>query len=97
MDSASAGVQNNLPTLFGKQLARDLEFWEAPRRRATIAVWKQPPDSYSMVSLLNILDLQGYRVSQKKAQIMNKQSSTSVKHAQKNNNKKKTVRGSPTT
>ncbi|RMC11082.1 hypothetical protein DUI87_12274 [Hirundo rustica rustica] len=69
----------NSPTIFGEQLAKDLESWEPPpgegqllqyvddllratRTQETCVDWT--------VSLLNFLGLQGYRVSQKKAQIV---------------------------
>ncbi|RMC21586.1 hypothetical protein DUI87_02453 [Hirundo rustica rustica] len=68
----------NSPTVFGEQLAKDLESWEPPpgegqllqyvddlliatRTQETCVDWK--------ASLLNFLDLQGYQVSQKKAQM----------------------------
>ncbi|RMC16935.1 hypothetical protein DUI87_06190 [Hirundo rustica rustica] len=69
----------NSPSIFGEQLAKDLESWEPPpgegqllqyvddllratRTQETCVDWT--------VSLLNFLGLQGYRVSQKKAQIV---------------------------
>ncbi|RMC20176.1 hypothetical protein DUI87_01022 [Hirundo rustica rustica] len=69
----------NSPTIFGEQLAKDLESWKPPpgegqllqyvddllnttRTQETCVDW--------MVSLLNFLGLQGYRVSQKKAQMV---------------------------
>ncbi|RMC19679.1 hypothetical protein DUI87_03242 [Hirundo rustica rustica] len=69
----------NSPTIFGEQLAKDLESWEPPpgegqllqyvddlliasRTQKTCVDWT--------VSLLNFLGLQGYRVSQKKVQMV---------------------------
>ncbi|RMC22085.1 hypothetical protein DUI87_02957 [Hirundo rustica rustica] len=77
MDSASAGVKK-VPTLFGEQLAKDLESWEAPSGRQLlqyvddllIVTKTQEACLEWMVSLLKFLGLQGYRISQKKAQMV---------------------------
>ncbi|RMC20403.1 hypothetical protein DUI87_01252 [Hirundo rustica rustica] len=69
----------NLPTLFGEKLTRNLESWEAPSGEGQllqyvddllIATKTQEACVEWMVSLLNSLGLQGYRVSQKKAQMV---------------------------
>ncbi|RMC18266.1 hypothetical protein DUI87_04148 [Hirundo rustica rustica] len=69
----------NSPTIFGEQLAKDLESWEPPLGEGQllqyvddllIATWTQETCVDCTVSLLNFLGLQGYRVSQKKAQIV---------------------------
>ncbi|RMB97557.1 hypothetical protein DUI87_25921 [Hirundo rustica rustica] len=79
MDSASAGLQKNLSTLFGEQLAKDLESWETPSGEGQllqyvddllIATKTQEACLEWIVSLLNFLGLQGYRISQKKAQMV---------------------------
>ncbi|RMC16980.1 hypothetical protein DUI87_06237 [Hirundo rustica rustica] len=67
----------NSPTKFGEQLAKDLESWEPPLGEGQlrqyvddllIATQTQETCVDWTVSLLNFLGLQGYRVSQKKAQ-----------------------------
>ncbi|RMC16921.1 hypothetical protein DUI87_06176 [Hirundo rustica rustica] len=69
----------NSPTIFGEQLAKDLESWEPPPGEGQllqyvddllIATQTQETCVDWTVSLLNFLGLQGYRVSQKKAQIV---------------------------
>ncbi|TRZ08285.1 hypothetical protein HGM15179_018821 [Zosterops borbonicus] len=69
----------NSPTLFGEQLAKDLESWEAPSGEGKllqcvddilIATLTEEGRVAWMVSLLNFLGLQGYRVSKKKAQVV---------------------------
>ncbi|RMC16860.1 hypothetical protein DUI87_06113 [Hirundo rustica rustica] len=69
----------NSPTIFGEQLAKDLESWEAPLGEGQlrqyvddllIATRTQETCVDWTVSLLNFLGLQGYRVSEKKAQIV---------------------------
>ncbi|RMC19758.1 hypothetical protein DUI87_03322 [Hirundo rustica rustica] len=69
----------NSPTIFGEQLAKDLESWEPPPGEGQllqyvddllIATWTQETRVDWTVSLLNFLGLQGYRVSQKKAQMV---------------------------
>ncbi|RMB97672.1 hypothetical protein DUI87_25823 [Hirundo rustica rustica] len=69
----------NSPTIFGEQLAKDLESWEPPPGKGQllqyvddllIATQTQETCVDWTVSLLNFLGLQGYRVSQKKAQIV---------------------------
>ncbi|KFO91477.1 hypothetical protein N320_03464, partial [Buceros rhinoceros silvestris] len=69
----------NSPTLFGNQLAKDLESWETPSEEGRllqyvddllIATRKRDDCLVWSVSLLNFLGLQGYRVSKKKAQII---------------------------
>ncbi|RMC20299.1 hypothetical protein DUI87_01146 [Hirundo rustica rustica] len=69
----------NSPTIFGEQLAKDLESWEPPPGEGQllqyvddllIATQTQETCMDWMVSLLNFLGLQGYRVSQKKAQMV---------------------------
>ncbi|RMC09951.1 hypothetical protein DUI87_12738 [Hirundo rustica rustica] len=69
----------NSPTIFGEQLAKDLESWEPPPGEGQllqyvddllIATWTQETCVDWTVSLLNFLGLQGYRVSQKKAQMV---------------------------
>ncbi|XP_005527916.1 PREDICTED: uncharacterized protein LOC102109491, partial [Pseudopodoces humilis] len=69
----------NSPTLFGEQLAKDLESWEAPPEEGKIlqyvddiliATWTKEACIAWTVSLLNFLGLQGYRVSKKKAQVV---------------------------
>ena len=69
----------NSPTIFGNQLARDLESWEAPSEKGkslqyvddTLIATNTEEDCMAWtVSLLNFLGLQGYRVSKKKAQVM---------------------------
>ncbi|RMC12053.1 hypothetical protein DUI87_11186 [Hirundo rustica rustica] len=69
----------NSPTLFGEQLAKDLESWEAPQEEGKllqymddilIATWTKEACVAWTVSLLNFLGLQGYRVSKKKAQVV---------------------------
>ncbi|RMC19667.1 hypothetical protein DUI87_03230 [Hirundo rustica rustica] len=69
----------NSPTIFGEQLAKDLESWEPPPGEGQllqyvddllIATRIQETCVDWTVSLLNFLGLQGYRVSQKKAQMV---------------------------
>ncbi|RMC04368.1 hypothetical protein DUI87_19187 [Hirundo rustica rustica] len=69
----------NSPTIFGEQFAKDLESWEPPPGEGQllqyvdallIATQTQETCVDWMVSLLNFLGLQGYRVSQKKAQMV---------------------------
>ncbi|XP_033918419.1 uncharacterized protein [Melopsittacus undulatus] len=69
----------NSPTLFGEQLAKDLESWEAPPEEGKllqyvddllVATQTEEACVAWTVSLLNFLGLQGYRVSKKKAQIV---------------------------
>ncbi|RMB94657.1 hypothetical protein DUI87_28892 [Hirundo rustica rustica] len=69
----------NSPTIFGEQLAKDLESWEPPPGEGQllqyvddllIATPTQETCVDWTVSLLNFLGLQGYRVSQKKAQMV---------------------------
>ncbi|XP_052631288.1 uncharacterized protein LOC128136155 [Harpia harpyja] len=69
----------NSPTIFGNQLAKDLESWEAPSEEGKLLQYvddiliatKTEKDCMTWtVSLLNFLGLQGYRVSKKKAQVM---------------------------
>ncbi|RMC19708.1 hypothetical protein DUI87_03272 [Hirundo rustica rustica] len=69
----------NSPTLFGEQLAKDLESWEAPPEEGKLLKYvddiliatrtKEACVAWT-VSLLNFLGLQGYRVSKKKAQVV---------------------------
>ncbi|RMC11004.1 hypothetical protein DUI87_12196 [Hirundo rustica rustica] len=76
--SSSQGYKNS-PTIFGEQLAKDLESWEPPPGEGQllqyvddllIATRTQETCVDWTVSLLNFLGLQGYRVSQKKAQMV---------------------------
>ncbi|XP_068033754.1 uncharacterized protein [Anomalospiza imberbis] len=69
----------NSPTLFGEQLAKDLESWEAPPGEGKMLQYVDdiliatPTEEGCVawtVSLLNFLGLQGYRVSKKKAQVV---------------------------
>ncbi|RMB92926.1 hypothetical protein DUI87_30665 [Hirundo rustica rustica] len=69
----------NSPTIFGEQLTKDLESWEPPPGEGQllqyvddllIATLTQETCVDWTVSLLNFLGLQGYRVSQKKAQMV---------------------------
>ena len=69
----------NSPTIFGNQLARELEAWNPPSRDGTllqyvddllIATETKPDCIQWTVSLLNFLGLNGYRVSQQKAQMV---------------------------
>ncbi|TRZ07878.1 hypothetical protein HGM15179_019226 [Zosterops borbonicus] len=69
----------NSPTLFGEQLTKDLESWEAPPEEGRLLQYvddlliatrtKEACVAWT-VSLLNFLGLQGYQVSKKKAQIV---------------------------
>ncbi|KFZ59228.1 hypothetical protein N321_03266, partial [Antrostomus carolinensis] len=68
----------NSPTLFGNQLAKDLEQWELPPGNGTVlqcvdnllvATETKERNIIWTVSLLNFLGLSGYRVSPQKAQI----------------------------
>ena len=72
----------NSPTIFGSQLAKDLESWEAPSEEGKLLQYvddiliatKTEDDCMAWtVSLLNFLGLQGYRVSKKKAQVIQRQ------------------------
>ncbi|KFW95946.1 hypothetical protein N336_00195, partial [Phalacrocorax carbo] len=72
----------NSPTIFGSQLAKDLESWEAPSEEGKLLQYvddiliatKTEDDCMTwMVSLLNFLGLQGYQVSKKKAQVIHHQ------------------------
>lgn len=65
--------------MFGEQLAKDLEAWEAPPEEGKllqyiddllIATRTEEACVAWRVSLLNFLGLQGYRVSKKKAQVV---------------------------
>ena len=67
----------NSPTIFGNQLARELELWERPAGNGIlfqyvddilIATEKREECKEWTVSLLNFLGLSGYRVSLQKAQ-----------------------------
>jgi len=67
------------PTIFGNQLTRELEAWNPPSRDGTllqyvddllIATETKPGCIQWTISLLNFLELNGYRVSQQKAQMM---------------------------
>ncbi|XP_055646988.1 uncharacterized protein LOC129782739, partial [Falco peregrinus] len=69
----------NSPTIFGNQLAKDLELWEPPSEEGKvlqyvddllIATRTEESCIIWTVSLLNFLGLQGYRVSKKKAQVV---------------------------
>lgn len=69
----------NSPTIFGNQLAKDLESWENPSEEERMLQYVDDiliatkPESDCMawtVRLLNFLGHQGYRVSKKKAQII---------------------------
>ncbi|XP_068031658.1 uncharacterized protein [Anomalospiza imberbis] len=69
----------NSPTLFGEQLAKDLESWEAPPGEGKMLQYVDdiliatPTEEGCVawtVSLLNFLGLLGYRVSKKKAQVV---------------------------
>ncbi|XP_009981526.1 PREDICTED: uncharacterized protein LOC104376617 [Tauraco erythrolophus] len=72
----------NSPTIFGDQLARELELWERPPGNGIllqyvddilIATEKREECKEWTVSLLNFLGLSGYRVSLQKAQILQKE------------------------
>ncbi|NWH79706.1 POL5 protein, partial [Piaya cayana] len=72
----------NSPTIFGNQLAKDLESWEAPSEEGKLLQYvddillatRTKDDCMAWtVSLLNFLGLQGYRVSKKKAQIVQRE------------------------
>ncbi|XP_027593940.2 uncharacterized protein LOC113996813 [Pipra filicauda] len=72
----------NSPTLFGDQLAKDLEEWTAPSDSGVllqyvddllIATSTQEECENWTVSLLNFLGLKGYKVSKNKAQIVKKE------------------------
>lgn len=69
----------NSPTIFGNQLAKDLERWEPPDSDGRIlqyvddiliATKTQEVSLERTISLLNFLGLQGYRVSKKRAQLV---------------------------
>jgi len=77
----SQGFKNS-PTLFGNQLAKDLEQWERPHGAGTtlqyvddllIATETKELCIIWTISLLNFLGLNGYRVSPQKAQIAQQQ------------------------
>ncbi|NXU46847.1 POL3 protein, partial [Drymodes brunneopygia] len=72
----------NSPTLFGNQLAKDLENWNPPDERGTllqyvddllIATETREGCITWTIGLLNFLGLNGYRVSQQKAQVAKQQ------------------------
>ncbi|KAK4810386.1 hypothetical protein QYF61_022092 [Mycteria americana] len=72
----------NSPTIFGNQLAKELEVWERPPGNGTllqyvddilIATEKEEECKEWTVSLLNFLGLSGYRVSLQKVQILKKE------------------------
>ncbi|KAK4806884.1 hypothetical protein QYF61_012605 [Mycteria americana] len=72
----------NSPTIFGNQLARELETWDPPSRDGTllqyvddllIATETKPDCIQWTINLLNFLGLNGYRVSQQKAQMVRQQ------------------------
>lgn len=69
----------NRPTVFGNRFAKDLESWETPSEEGKllqyvddipIATKTEKDCTTWAASLLNFLGLQGYRVSKKKAQVM---------------------------
>uniref|UniRef100_A0A8B9DSM8 ribonuclease H n=1 Tax=Anser cygnoides TaxID=8845 RepID=A0A8B9DSM8_ANSCY len=69
----------NSPTIFGNQLAKELEVWEAPNTEGVllqyvddllIATENRSSCMQWTISLLNFLGLNGYRVSQQKAQLI---------------------------
>ncbi|XP_032063100.1 uncharacterized protein LOC116501622, partial [Aythya fuligula] len=69
----------NSPTIFGNQLAKELESWEAPNSAGVllqyvddllIATEDRGSCIQWTVSLLNFLGMNGYRVSQQKAQLV---------------------------
>ncbi|NXH68110.1 POK8 protein, partial [Hydrobates tethys] len=72
----------NSPTIFGNQLAREIEAWNPPSQNGTLL---QDVDDLLMatetkeecvqwtISLLNFLGLNGYRVSPQKAQLIRSQ------------------------
>ncbi|XP_077642335.1 uncharacterized protein LOC144247010 [Lonchura striata] len=74
----SRGYKNS-PTLFGEQLAKELETWKAPPEEGKLLQYvddiliatrtKEACVAWT-VSLLNFLGLQGYRVSKKKAKVV---------------------------
>ncbi|NXU59473.1 POK7 protein, partial [Turnix velox] len=70
------------PTIFGNQLAKDLEAWAAPNDKGVllqyvddllIATETREECIQWTITLLNFLGLNGYRVSQQKAQIVQQQ------------------------
>ncbi|XP_068027103.1 uncharacterized protein [Melanerpes formicivorus] len=72
----------NSPTIFGNQLAKELEQWERPLGDGTllqyvddllIATTTEEECIEWTISLLNFLGLSGYRVSQQKAQLVQKE------------------------
>ncbi|XP_059337086.1 uncharacterized protein LOC132078776 [Ammospiza nelsoni] len=72
----------NSPTIFGNQLAKELEQWERPLGDGTllqyvddllIATVTEEECIEWTISLLNFLGLSGYRVSQQKAQLVQKE------------------------
>lgn len=72
----------NSPTIFGNQLAKDLEQWERPSEKGVllqyvddllIATETEEECVTWTISLLNFLGLNGYRVSPQKAQVAKRQ------------------------
>ncbi|KAK4806180.1 hypothetical protein QYF61_001103 [Mycteria americana] len=72
----------NSPTIFGNQLARELKTWDPPSRDRTllqyvddllIATETKSDCIQWTINLLNFLGLNGYRVSQQKAQMVRQQ------------------------
>jgi len=72
----------NSPTIFGNQLARDLEKWNPPTQKGTllqyvddllIAAETEGDCKKWTASLFNFLGLNGYQVSQQKAQMIQQQ------------------------
>ncbi|KFP96428.1 hypothetical protein N329_07268, partial [Haliaeetus albicilla] len=72
----------NSPTIFGNQLARELETWDPPSKEGTllqyvddllIATETREDCIQWTISLLNFLGSSGYRVSQQKAQLIQPQ------------------------
>ncbi|XP_059347584.1 protein NYNRIN-like [Ammospiza nelsoni] len=72
----------NSPTIFGNQLAKELEQWERPLGDGTLLQYVDDPLIATVteeeciewtISLLNFLGLSGYRVSQQKAQLVQKE------------------------
>ncbi|XP_057898237.1 uncharacterized protein LOC131094601 [Melospiza georgiana] len=73
---------SNSPTIFGNQLAKELEQWEGPPGDGAllqyvddllIATVTEEECIEWTISLLNFLGLSGYRVSQQKAQLVQKE------------------------
>jgi len=71
----------NSPTIFGNHISKDLESWEIPSEEGKLLQYvddiliatKADGCMTRTVSLLNFLGLQGYQVSKKKAQIMQRE------------------------